>query len=208
MRLLGRSVRLTALFVPAAVAALLWAQTPASANVALTMVSSDPFTNTDAQHRTQVEPDTFQFGATIVSTFQTGRIFGGGSSDIGFATSTNNGATWTRGFLPGLTRNFGGGTFAAASDPAVAFDSRHKVWLISSLVIGGPNGSTAVVTSRSTNGGLTWSNPVTTATGQLDKNWIVCDNTTASPFFGHCYTEYDITNAGNALRMRTSADVG
>src|SRR5207249_6012832 len=99
------------------------------------------------------------------------------------------------------------GPFAAASDPAVAFDARHNVWLISTLGIGGPGGSTAVLTSRSTDGGRTWSNPVTTATGQLDKNWIVCDNTATSPFFGNCYTEYDITS-GNQIRMKRSTDGG
>ena len=80
------------------------------------------------------------------------------------------------------------------------------MWLISSLGI--RSTSVDVLTSRSTNGGLTWSSPVTTATGQLDKNWIVCDNTTTSPFFGNCYTEYDITNSSDALRMKTSSDGG
>ena len=45
--------------------------------------------------------------------------------------------------------------------------------------------------SRSTNGS-TWGNPVTVATGTFyDKNWTVCDNHSASPYYGHCYTEYD-----------------
>ncbi len=209
MRLLGRSARAVAVLAPIVIGVLVWASAPASADVALTPISADPFTNTDAQHRTQVEPDTFQFGTTIVSAVQTGRIFGGGSSDIGVATSNDNGVTWTRSFLPGITRNTNpAGIFSAASDPAVAFDAAHNVWLISSLGVGGPNGSTAVLTSRSTDGGRTWSNPVTTATGQLDKNWIVCDNGANSPFRGRCYTEYDITNQGNAVRMRTSTNGG
>src|SRR5439155_3785193 len=61
---------------------------------------------------------------------------------------------------------------------------------------------------RSTNGGLTWGNPVVTATGANDKNWIVCDNTETSTFFGNCYTEYDITSAGDAIRMKTSSNGG
>ncbi len=65
-----------------------------------------------------------------------------------------------------------------------------------------------MVTSRSTNGGTTWSNPIVTATGSNDKNWIVCDNTSTSPFFGHCYTEYDNTGSGNLMQMRTSTDGG
>jgi hypothetical protein len=85
------------------------------------------------------------------------------------------------------------------------------VWLISSLTLreaGGVHGN-AVVTSRSTNGGPTWSNPFTTATGgDLDKNWIVCDNTPTSPFYGHCYTQWDDHGRGNLLRMSTSTDGG
>src|SRR6266536_4664433 len=136
MRKFGRSAGVAALFAPAFVAALIWAQTPAHANVALTQVSTDPFTNANSQHRTEVEPDTFQFGSTIVAAFQVGRIFGGASADIGFAVSNNNGTTWSSGFLPGITVNRGGGPFRAASDAAVAFDARHNVWLISSLAIG------------------------------------------------------------------------
>src|SRR3954467_7156809 len=193
-----RSLRSAALALPAAVCAvLLFTGGTAYANVPLTQVSSDPFTDAQAQHRTEVEPDTFSFGSTIVSAFQVGRVSGGGASNIGFATSTNGGSTWTNGFLPGITGN-GGGPYGQASDAAVAFDARHNVWLISSLGI--RSSSVDVLTSRSTDGGRTWSNPVTTATGQLDKNWIVCDNTASSPFFGNCYTEYDISGSGDALR--------
>jgi hypothetical protein len=191
---------LTALFTA-------WSQT-AYANVALIQVSTDPFTNSSSQHRTELEPDTFSFGNTIVSAFQVGRVFGGGSSDIGFATSTNGGGTWTSGFLSGLTVNLGGGVYSAASDPSVAFDAKHNVWLISSLGVNGPGGNNAVFSSRSTNGGLTWSSPATVATGALDKNWIVCDNTSTSPFYGSCHTQYDITSAGNAIRLSTSGNGG
>src|SRR6266487_6182249 len=69
----------------------------------LTKISSDPFTNTTSNHKTQVEPDTFAFGNTIVSTFQSGRFFDGGGSDIGFATSTNGGESFIHGFLPSST---------------------------------------------------------------------------------------------------------
>jgi hypothetical protein len=184
---------------------LLFAAQAAYANVPLIQVSRDIYTDAQAQHNTEVEPDTFAFGSTIVSAFQVGRVFGGGSSNIGWATSTNGGATWTHGYLPGITTN-GGGTFGQASDASVAFDAAHNVWLISTIGISGS--SVVVLTSRSTDGGLTWGNPVTTATGANDKNWIVCDNTSTSPFFGHCYTEYDITSSGDALRMKTSINGG
>src|SRR2546430_1717279 len=177
----------------------------------MTQVSSDPFINASSQHRTELEPDTFTFGNTIVSAFQVGRVFGGGSSDIGFATSTNGGSSWASGFLSGLTVNAPTrtGPYSAASDPSVAYDAKHNVWLISSLGVNGPGGSNAVLTSRSTDGGLSWSaTPVTVATGALDKNWIVCDDTSTSPFFGNCYTEFDITSAGNAIRLSRSTDGG
>lgn len=208
-----RRLALLPLSVPLALAALLLGGGQALANVPLTQVSSDPFTNTTSQHRTQVEPDTFGFGSTIVSAFQTGRFFDGGSSDICFATSTNGGGTWSNGCLPGITK-FQGGTFDRASDPAVAFDAQDNVWMISTLAIRDTNGvvGAAVLTSRSTDGGRTWGSPVTTAaatgSANLDKNWIACDNTASSPFFGNCYTEYDDNGAGNSIKMARSTNGG
>jgi hypothetical protein len=199
-----RSIRAAALAVPTVAVVLFFSATSAYANVAVTQVSNDPYTDAQAQHQTEVEPDTFQFGSTIVSAFQVGRVFGGGSSNIGWATSTNGGASWTNGFLPGITTN-AGGPYLQVSDPSVAFDAQDNVWLISTLGISAAGAD--VLTSRSTNGGLTWSNPITTATGDLDKNWIVCDNTANSPFFGNCYTQYDITS-GNQIRMKRSTNGG
>src|SRR5947209_11943742 len=181
-------------------------------------LSTDPFTQATCKasattnHQTEVEPDTFSNGGTIVATFQVGRISDGGACAIGFATSTNNGSTWTNtGLLPGITKWSGGGHNDRATDPSVAYDARHGVWLISSLTLletPSVHGN-SVVTSRSTDGGLTWSNPFTTATGgDLDKNWIVCDNTAASPFYGNCYTQWDDHGAGNLLQMSTSTDGG
>src|SRR5712692_4599190 len=75
----------------------------AFANVTLIQLSSDPFTNSTSQHATEVEPDTFASGSTLVSAFQVGRFFNGGASDIGFATSTNGGKNFKNDFLPGTT---------------------------------------------------------------------------------------------------------
>jgi hypothetical protein len=192
-------------------AVVLLAPTAALAAVPLTKISSDTFTNTTSAHATQVEPDTFAFGSTIVMATQTGRFNDGGASDIAFATSTNNGATWTGGNLPGITKFAGGGTFDRVSDASVAFDAKHNVWLVSTLPLlesGGVH-APAVLTSRSTNGGLTFGNPVTVATGgDFDKNWIVCDNTTTSAFYGNCYTEWDDHGNGNRIKMSTSSDGG
>ena len=32
----------------------------------------------------------------------------------------------------------------------------------------------------------------------LDKNWTVCDNHAASPFYGNCYTEFDNFGEGDS----------
>src|SRR3954466_7519325 len=137
-----------------------------------TTISSDPFTQTTCKastttnHHTEVEPDTFSNGSTIVSAFQVGRIYDGGACAIGFATSSNNGASWTSGLLPGITKYAAGGPNDRATDASVAYDAKHNLWLISAptpLEAGGVHGN-AVVTSRSTDG-LIWTNPATTATG-------------------------------------------
>src|SRR6195256_601072 len=176
----------------------------AQAQVSLTQLSVDTFTNTPSQHNTEVEPSTFSYGSTIVSAFQVARIFGGGGADIGFATSTNGGLTWTNGYLPGITI-YQGGTNSAASDAAVAYDALHNVWLISTLPIGN---NTSVAVSRSTDG-ITWSNPIAvTGSSSADKNWLVCHNKATSPYYGHCYSEWDDTSQGDSVRMSTSTDGG
>src|SRR5690349_10995886 len=188
-----------------------------SAEAAVLQISADPFTqatchgSTTTNHQTLVEPDTFAHGSTIVSAYQVGRVFDGGACAIGFATSTNNGASWTSGLLPGITKYADSGPNDRATDASVAFDARHSVWLVSSLTLleaGGVHGN-SVVTSRSTNGGSTWGAPSTTATGgDLDKNWIVCDNTSTSQFYGTCYTQWDDHGSGNLLQMSRSTDGG
>ncbi len=162
--------------------------TQADAPLPVQRVSQDPYQDTGAQHATQVEPDTFAWGTTVVAAFQTGRTFTGGASNIGWATSSDSGRTWRHGFLPSLTRAADPpGAAVRASDPAVAYDAVHGVWLISSLTLGGTN---AVVVQGAADG-LTWEPPVTVASGQgPDKNWIVCDNWPASPFRGRCYVSW------------------
>jgi hypothetical protein len=180
-------------------------QTVAPSQGPLIKLSSDTCTNSSGQHATEVEPSTFAFGSTMVSAFQVGRIFGGGGGDIGFATSSDAGATWRSGVLPGITTFQGGSTFTAVSDASVAYDAAHAVWLIASLALGT---TTQVVVSRSPDG-INWGHPIAvTTTGSPDKNWIVCDNTASSPFFGNCYVEWDDPSNQDLIEMNTSSDGG
>jgi hypothetical protein len=193
-------------------ASLISAQTPAATltQATLTQISSDPFTVPPGQHATQVEPHVLANGNTLVSAFQTGRIAPGGATDIGWATSTDGGTTWTHGFLPGLTVGQGTGPYDAASDPAVAYDAKHGVWMIASLPISNTSQTPAVVVSRSTDGGFTWQNPVSVdpTAPSSDKNWIVCDSGSTSPYYGNCYVEWDNPASGDEIEMSTSSDGG
>ena len=177
------------------------------AGVPLIQLSCDSFTNSSSQHRTEVEPGSFAFSTTVIASFQVARIFGGGASDIGYVRSTDGGATWSTGLLPGVTAFQGGGTYSAVSDTSVIYDAAHGVWLIASLPIS--NSSVPAVVSRSSDGGVTWSNPILVAQGaDLDKNWITCDNGQTSPHYGNCYMEWDDHGNNNLMYMSTSSDGG
>ena len=176
----------------------------------LTQVSSDPYTVAPGQHATEVEPHMVAFGNKLVAAFQTGRIFGGGGTDIGWGTSIDGGVTWTHGFLPGLTKGEGTGPYDAASDPVVAYDAKHAVWMIAALPISNSSPTPAVVVSRSIDGGSTWQNPVSIdpASASSDKNWIVCDTWSNSPHFGSCYVQWDEPGNLGQIEMSTSSDGG
>jgi BNR repeat-like domain/RTX calcium-binding nonapeptide repeat (4 copies) len=152
-------------------------------------LSVDASRDPGSQHETAVEPASFSFGTTVVAAFQLGRFQSGASSNIGWATSTNAGRTWRRGVLPSLTVDSSPpGPELSASDPTVAYDAVHKIWLIGTLTL--ERSSSHVLVARSQDG-HTWSAPVTVATGPvLDKDWLSCDNGATSPHRGRCYAAY------------------
>jgi BNR repeat-like domain len=198
-----------------AVAACLTMAGVAGANVALTQVSSDPYTNATSQHATELEPDTFVHHGTVVAAFQVGRFFNGGASDIGVVRSGNGGASWDApGFLH-LTFNSGDASspYERVSDPSVAYDAAHGVWIVSSIPLTPTTSVPTVLFNRSTDDGKTWGPaismpPPVTNSVDLDKNWTVCDNHPSSPFYGHCYTELDNFADGDLELMSTSTDGG
>jgi hypothetical protein len=211
MKIRVRRAAVAAALAVATVAAL---ASFAGANVPLTQVSVDPYVNTTSQHATEVEPDTFAFGATVIATFQVGRFFNGGGSDIGFVRSGDGGATWDApGFLH-LTSNSGSpGPYERVSDPSVVYDAAHGVWLISSLPLLPDVSSPTVLINRSTDDGRTWGPPISipppvSNSVDLDKNWTVCDDHPASPFYGHCYTQFDNFGDGDRMLVSTSTDGG
>jgi hypothetical protein len=176
---------------------------------AVIQVSSDPFTNASSDHATEVEPDTYAVGSTVVGAFQAGRSVLGGSSDTGWVTSRDAGRHWVHGFLPDTVDS--GGPYARMSDPVVAYDRKHRTWLISGLTVSAGAVGTGIVVNRSADA-LHWSKPVrvfaVAAGGFADKDWITCDNTPSSRHYGNCYAEFDLVSAGLEVEMSVSVDGG
>jgi hypothetical protein len=161
-------------------------------------IARDTTTIAAAQHGTIVEPDAGSFGNTIVAAFQVGRVRGGGAGTIGWASTRDAGRTWRSGTLPGVGH---------ASDPTVAFDQLHNVWLV--VTLGITDGPTSLDVSRSPDG-RAWSRPITALsapTAAFDKEWVFCDNAASSPRRGTCYLAY--TNLRTeAIALTSSVDGG
>jgi RTX calcium-binding nonapeptide repeat (4 copies) len=175
-------------------------------------ISRDPYRNVDAQHETEVEPDSFTFGRTTVAAFQVGRRVDGAATNVGYAVTTDDGTTWRSGLLPGLTvASVPPGPNQRVSDPVVAFDAAHQTWLISTLALDGNTSRLAV--NRSSDGAI-WGTALAALEERVaegiafDKNWIGCDNTATSPFYGRCYLVFTHSSARDMLAVSWSDDGG
>ena len=184
----------------------------------LTRVSRDGIVDGLALHRSEVQPSLAADGAkTLVGAFEVGRIFNGGSSAIGFATSADGGNRWHEGLLP-LTVGSGQKTTAAgvvwrAGDPSVAYDASHHAWLVASTGLNGTGGAVGLFVNGSKDGNK-WSGPVVAhaaGTGDApDNGSLACDDWPSSKSYGTCYLAYDNTasSPGNQLQLVTSTDGG
>lgn len=113
----------------------------------------------------------------------------------GFYVSFDGGAHWTHGQIP-----MGNGASGGNGDPSPVFNQKFGTAHMAQLSggCGVQCGFINVSVSNSTDGGLTWSNPVTVAHGQAaitpsararfeDKEWITADNYPDSPYYGRLY---------------------
>jgi hypothetical protein len=185
----------------------------------LTRVSQDGIVDGMGLHQSEVQPSLAVGGTdrTLVGAFEVGRIFNGGSSAVGFATSPNGGKAWHDGLLPLTVASVKGSNAASApwraADPSVAFDDSANTWLVTSTGLGSTGTSLGLFVNSSTNGS-TWSDPVVAhaaATGDTpDNGSLACDNWQASKGYGTCYLAYGNTGStpANQLEVVTSTDGG
>ena len=115
--------------------------------------------------RTRGEPTQDPGRARLVRTrqhgrhgLQTGRVFDGGASNIAWATTTNAGRTWTTGNLPATTIHEGGPGADQRPGSGLRSRARRLDDLDARLRDGleAVRAPSAILTSRSTDGGLTW----------------------------------------------------
>jgi hypothetical protein len=175
----------------------------------LTQVATDPTTGSPGQHATVVEPDTFAWGTAVVAAAQVGRTLDGGAAGLVTMTSLDGGVTWVSKPLPSLTVA-NRGPWARASDPVVAYDARHGMWLVAGIGIDAKVTPVVVTVSRSADA-LHWQDPIIAIGNdgrEYDKEWIVCDNSAASPFYGTCYIEVDQPSIQALVVMSRSTDGG
>jgi len=128
----------------------------------------------------------------IVGGWQQDRWSNGGSRGHVAGVSFDGGLTWARVVVPGITLCSGGsagngGDFKRATDPWLTFARNGELYFFSlALDIETPpdrpggNGKNAMFVSKSTDGGLTWGDPVKIAEDTLprflnDKNAITAD---------------------------------
>src|SRR5689334_5915110 len=212
---MAQKTRLTYVFVGMVLLTASMAGTPASADragVPYRLVSTDPYTNTDAFHESAVGPSMLANGSTVVTAFQLGRFPASGATNIGFATSNDGGRTWASGTLPATTSYADPpGPYEWVSQPSVGYSAKQHEWLISGV---GQGTQRDIFVSRSTDG-MTWDDPLVVSVPNpffgYESPQIACDSWPSSPYFGNCYLKWDalydlyaaVSNDGG-LTWRTS----
>lgn len=150
--------------------------------------------------------------AHLVAGYQEDRFENGGARALTFAVSSDGGRHWGEGLLPALTR-LTGGSFERASDPWVAFGTGTRVHY-ATIAFNETNPDNEVTLSTSEDGGQSWGAPVVVHVNHSrdfdDKEAVVADLATNSPYQGRIYVAWDtvFTDNRQVLRIAHSADDG
>jgi hypothetical protein len=127
---------------------------------------------------------------------------------IGVIYTFDGGKTWHESQLPMKTG------WDVMTDPAVAFDDFGNAFIVGEPIrfnadrvgTSGDLTGLGMVVYRSSDGGVTWQQPVELTTDTTDdKQWIACDNNPSSPHYGNVYVAWA---ASSPLRFARSTDHG
>jgi hypothetical protein len=131
--------------------------------------------------------------ANLVGVWQQDRWSNGGARGVLAAASTDGGATWTPAQIP-FSRCSGGtvanaGDYAKATDPWVSFGADGIAYFMALSFSSEPS---AMLVSRSTDGGLSWEAPHTLVLSPDPNLFHDKNSITADPFAdGHAYAIWD-----------------
>jgi len=150
----------------------------------------------------------------LLATFQEGRYFNGGAVSCGYGVSTNGGLSWSRVLVPKLTTNTGG-PYLRATDPVAGIDLQGNLFLNNLASLDAGFTTSALVISRSTNGGVTFEPPIEIARSPdtsvfLDKNWMTINTFSNTPTAGRIvstFTRFEDTG-GHPIAISYSDDQG
>lgn len=166
------------------------------------------YLNAEAEPHLAVNPAR---SANLIAAWQQDRWNNGAARGIGTAVSQDGGATWAQAALPFSI--CAGGTFERASDPWVTIGPTGIAYQMALAVTGSvfaAGSLNAMLVSRSTDGGVTWSQPLSliqdTAPFFNDKNSITADPT--DPRFVYAAWDRLRQNAGGPAYLARSEDSG
>ena len=127
--------------------------------------------------------------SNIIGVYQQDRWNNGGAHGLVAGYSTDGGATWGRSFA--TFSKCSGGTYDRASDPWVTFDKDGNAYQIA-LSASADLLTSAVLVSKSTNGGASWSPPTTLISETSPVNFNDKESITGDPTRkGYVYAVWD-----------------
>jgi hypothetical protein len=169
------------------------------------LLSDDAFAVHQAEPHIALNPTN---SAHLLAGAQEGRFFNGGAQGNGYYVSTNGGASWTAGIVPGVSAASGNPAYERATDPVVAFGPDGTAYFCS-LAINITTVPGAIFVNRWEPTDTTWQAPdavVTSETAEhfLDKQWMTVDNGAASPHRGRLYVTWSdfIAPPGNPANLK------
>jgi hypothetical protein len=147
----------------------------------------------------EIEPRSARFGRNVVAEYQQDRWSDGGARGLVVSVSHDDGVSWHRVVVPGITA-CSGGSYLRASDPWVSFAPNGDLYAISlSFLTHDVPARNAILVSKSTDFGDTWSDPVALTaddTNGLDKESITADPTNSN----YVYAAWDrLVGPGGSL---------